>query len=87
MGRGGEAGDVVPLGGVEAAGVARGDAEAERPGGDGPAAPLAGGAAGLGVFNGDGRRRLRRGRHGETGDASSGGRDEKAEAAGVSREG
>ena len=84
---GGEAGDVVPLGGVEAARVGRGGAEAERPGGDGPAAPLAGGAARLGVLDGDSRRRLRRGRHGEPGDASSGSGEEKAEAAGVPRNG
>ena len=79
---------MVPLGGVEAAGVGRGGAEAERPGGDGPAAPLAGGAARLGVLDGDScRRRLRRGRHGEAGGASSGSGEEKAEASGVPRDG
>jgi hypothetical protein len=58
---------VVPLGTVEAAGVARGGAEAERSGGDGRAAPLAGGAARLGVLDGDGGRYRRGGRHGDAG--------------------
>jgi hypothetical protein len=62
---------VVPLGTVEATGVARGGPEAERPGGDGRAAPLGGGAPGLGVLDGDRHCRLG-GRHGGAGDSNGG---------------
>ena len=77
---------MVPLGAVEATGVAGRGAEAERALGDGRAAALAGGTAGLGVLHGDGRLgggRRRRGRHCGAGDANGSG--EEAEA-GVSGE-
>ena len=53
--QGGEAGDVVPLGDVVATGVVGGGTEVEHALGDARAAALAGGAAGLGVLDGDGR--------------------------------
>ena len=77
---------MVPLGAVEATGVAGRGAEAERALGDGRAAALAGGAAGLGVLHGDGRLcggRRRRRRHCGADDANGSG--EEAEA-GVSGE-
>lgn len=74
---------MVPLGAVVAPRVAGGGAEAERALGDGGAAALAGGAAGLGVLDGDGRLGGRRGRHCSAGDANDGGEEEEA---GVSEE-
>ena len=75
---------MVPLGAVEAAGVAGGGAQAERALGDALAAYFAGGPTGLGVLDGDGRLRgggrRRCGGHGAgAGDAwAGGGRDEGA---------